>query len=62
MNALFLLVIALGAALIVATPLVAANLLRIWPVPVFYGAGIVVYAVILALYALWRRRRATASA
>jgi hypothetical protein len=62
MNALFPAVIAIGAVLIVATPLVAANLLKIWPVPVFYGGGIAIYVVILALYAMWRRRRTAARA
>ncbi len=62
MNALFLAVIAAGALLIAAMPLAAANLLKVWPVPVFYGAGIAVYAVILMLYVMWRRRRTAARA
>jgi|GEM_PF-2760052 len=56
MLAIFRIVLALGALLIVATPLLALNLLKIWPVQLFYAAGIVIYIGLIALYALWRRR------
>lgn len=58
MRALFVLVFAVGAVVIVATPIVAANLLRVWPVSVFYGAGIAIYVAIFWLLIRWRRNRA----
>jgi type III secretory pathway component EscR len=56
MRAFFLFVLFVGVVLIVATPLLALNLLKIWPVQIFYGAGIVIYLVLIALYVRWRRR------
>ncbi len=62
MRALFRLILLVGALLIVATPLLALNLLKIWPVQIFYGAGIVIYFVLVLLYIAWRRRSGPAPA
>ena len=57
MHAIVVLVLVLGGLAIVATPIVAANMLKIWPVSLIYAAGIAVYLVVVVVYAVWRRRR-----
>ena len=50
MRALFPFILLVGALLIVATPLLALNLLKIWPVQIFYAVGIVIYLVLVEAY------------
>jgi len=62
MRALFPFILLVGALLIVATPLLALNLLKIWPVQIFYAVGIVIYLVLVGAYVKWRRRSGPAPA